>query len=80
MDDSGSVGSSIYSPDSHVCWWLYTGDDLRLSRYSRKPNIMADDTQKQDVIRLEERTLQQDIIAEYEGEKSKKVLRKVCST
>ena len=40
---------------------------------------MADDTQKQDVIRLEERTLQQDIIAEYEGEKSKKVLRKVCS-
>jgi hypothetical protein len=41
---------------------------------------MGDNTQKQDVIRLEERTLQQDIIADYEGEKSKKVLREVCST
>ena len=60
-----------------VCCWVHTGDDLRLSRYSKKPVIMADDTQKQDVIRLEERTLQQDIIADYEGEKSKRVLRKV---
>jgi len=38
---------------------------------------MADDTQKQDVIRLEERNLQQEIISDYEGRKSKKVLRKV---
>ena len=41
---------------------------------------MADIMQKKDEIRLEEINVRQEILASYDDEKSKKVLRKVCWT